>query len=119
MVIPPLNKLSGLNLSADLLLQWKWILPVLLVPFIVGIVSGIYPALFLSSFQPVKTLKGLVQGGWKKYFVQESIGGNTVRYIDRSDHYNSHCIPATALYATGFSWLQQGSYGCIALLFYY
>ncbi|MES2372820.1 MAG: ABC transporter permease [Bacteroidota bacterium] len=65
MVIPALNKLSGLNLSADLLLQWKWILPILLVPFIVGIVSGIYPALFLSSFQPVKTLKGLFRVGGK------------------------------------------------------
>jgi putative ABC transport system permease protein len=65
MVIPALNKLSGLNLSANLLLQWKWILPILSVPFVVGIVSGIYPALFLSSFQPVKTLKGLFRVGGK------------------------------------------------------
>lgn len=65
MIIPSLNKLSGLQLSPGLLLEWKWVLPVLLVPFAVGILSGIYPALFMSSFQPVKTLKGLFRAGGK------------------------------------------------------
>jgi len=65
LILPALNKLSGLHLSANLLFEWKWILPVLLVPFVVGIVSGIYPALFMSSFQPVKTLKGLFKVGGK------------------------------------------------------
>ncbi|MES2328936.1 MAG: FtsX-like permease family protein [Bacteroidota bacterium] len=73
LVIPPINKLSGLTLSTDLLLQWKWILPVLLVPFFVGIVSGIYPALFLSSFQPVKTLKGLFRVGGKSISFRKAL----------------------------------------------
>jgi putative ABC transport system permease protein len=65
LMLPFLNKLSGLKLSASLLLKWQWILPILLIPFLVGIVSGIYPALFMSSFQPVKTLKGLFRVGGK------------------------------------------------------
>jgi putative ABC transport system permease protein len=65
LIIPSLNKLSGLQLSASLLLKWQWILPILLIPFLVGIISGIYPALFMSSFQPVKTLKGLFRVGGK------------------------------------------------------
>jgi putative ABC transport system permease protein len=65
LLLPALNKLAGLQLSTGLLLQWKWILPVLLVPFAVGVISGIYPALFLSSFQPVQTLKGLFKAGGK------------------------------------------------------
>ena len=61
--LPWLNKASGQELSFSILLHPKIILPLLLTPFIIGIVSGIYPALFMSSFQPVKTLKGLFKVG--------------------------------------------------------
>ena len=57
--LPGLNSISGQNMSIDLILNWKILLPILLTPFLVGFVAGIYPALFMSSFQPVKTLKGL------------------------------------------------------------
>ncbi len=65
LTLPWLNKMSGQSLTPDILLQWRVIVPLLLVPFVVGIISGIYPALFLSSFQPVKVLKGImkVDGG--------------------------------------------------------
>ena len=61
--IPWLNKVSGQELSFKTLLQAKILVPLILTPFIIGIVSGIYPALFMSSFQPVKTLKGLFKIG--------------------------------------------------------
>lgn len=61
--LPWLNKLSGQALSADLLLSWEVLVPVLLVPFVVGILSGIYPALFMSSFRPVMVLKGMFKVG--------------------------------------------------------
>jgi len=59
LALPWLNRISGQELSLNLLLKWQIILPLLLTPFVVGILSGLYPALFMSSFQPVKTLKGL------------------------------------------------------------
>ncbi len=63
-MLPWLNKLSGQELSVGMLLKWQVLVPLFLSPFVVGIISGIYPALFMSSFQPVKTLKGLfkIQG---------------------------------------------------------
>lgn len=63
LALPWLNGLSGQSLSISQLLRWEIVLPLLLVPFAVGIISGIYPALFLSSFQPVKVLKGVMKVG--------------------------------------------------------
>jgi putative ABC transport system permease protein len=61
--LPWLNKLSGQQLNINTLFTWKIFIPVILVPFIVGTLSGIYPALFMSSFRPVMVLKGLFKAG--------------------------------------------------------
>jgi len=61
--LPWLNKISGQHLTTDILLRWQIIVPLLLIPFVVGIISGIYPALFMSSFQPIKVLKGFLKAG--------------------------------------------------------
>ena len=63
LTVPWLNKVSGQPLSFHTLLQAKVLIPLLLTPFIIGTISGLYPALFMSSFQPVKTLKGLFKAG--------------------------------------------------------
>jgi len=63
LLIPFVNNFSGQHLSFNNLLQWNVLLPVLALPFIIGIVSGIYPAIFMSSFKPVRVLKGIVKTG--------------------------------------------------------
>ena len=63
LTLPFLNQLSGQNLTIDIILKWQILLPLIVVPFIVGLLSGIYPALFLSSFQPIKVLKGVFKVG--------------------------------------------------------
>ncbi len=63
LILPWLNQISGQQLSVNILLKWQVLVPLFLTPFIVGILSGLYPALYMSSFQPVKTLKGLFKAG--------------------------------------------------------
>jgi putative ABC transport system permease protein len=63
LTLPWLNKISGQVLTIKLLMNWQIFIPVLITPFVVGIFAGLYPALFMSSFQPVKTLKGLFKAG--------------------------------------------------------
>ena len=66
LVLPYVNALSQRSLQT-VLFQDKWIpILVLLGTIVVGFLSGLYPAVYLSSFQPVKVLKGLPQIGKNK-----------------------------------------------------
>jgi putative ABC transport system permease protein len=61
--LPWINTITGLQLSIQSLLIPSVLIPVFLTPFLIGLLSGVYPALFMSSFQPSKVLKGLFKAG--------------------------------------------------------
>lgn len=63
LLLPYINSFSNLDLTFSSLLQWKIVCVILALPFIIGLVSGIYPAIFMSSFIPVKVLKGIIKTG--------------------------------------------------------
>lgn len=92
LALPWLNQLTGLALSLNSLLSWKILPAILLIPFLTGILSGIYPALYLASFRPVMVLKGMINPGNKgvslrKVLVvfQSGIKLNSINYWRR--HY--------------------------------
>ena len=59
--LPYFNNLLGTRLELNLLAGWYTIPALLLFTLLVGIMSGSYPALFLSSFDPYTVLKGSVR----------------------------------------------------------
>jgi putative ABC transport system permease protein len=63
LLLPMINHFANTNLAFNSLQQWQILVPILLLPFIIGLISGIYPAIFMSSFLPVKVLKGIIKTG--------------------------------------------------------
>ncbi|MGF7037132.1 FtsX-like permease family protein [Mucilaginibacter lappiensis] len=63
LLVPLVNKFSDLDLSFSSLYQPQVLVSIVLLPFVIGLISGIYPAIFMSSFKPVKVLKGILKVG--------------------------------------------------------
>jgi len=57
LALPSFNELAGKQLTVRLW-DWRLLLALLGISVVTGLVSGSYPALFLSGFKPVKVLKG-------------------------------------------------------------
>ena len=66
LVLPYVNNLSQRNLKLPIFNNPLLLLYVFLGTVCVGILSGIYPAIYLSAFQPIKVLKGSIQTGKNK-----------------------------------------------------
>lgn len=62
-LIPFLNSLTGKELSIRDIFQPLTLLIIVVVTLLTGILAGLYPALVLSSFKPIKVLKGKLQTG--------------------------------------------------------
>lgn len=56
---PTYNHLLDKELNPFGLLNWTSILGLIFLILLVGVASGVHPAFYLSSFQPVRTLKGV------------------------------------------------------------
>jgi ABC-type antimicrobial peptide transport system permease subunit len=62
LLLPMFNQVADKKLSLPVNNPWFWLVS-LGFSMITGIVAGSYPALYLSSFQPVKVLKGTFRAG--------------------------------------------------------
>ena len=63
MALPLFRSLSGVELRINYTAS-PWLIPSLIgLAVLVGLAAGSYPAFFLSSFQPVRVLKGIFKSG--------------------------------------------------------
>ncbi len=72
LLLPYFNMLSGKSLT----IPWSawWLVPVLVASAtIVGLVAGIYPSFYLSSFQPIQVLKGQLSRGSKNSVLRSGL----------------------------------------------
>ncbi|MEQ9438737.1 MAG: ABC transporter permease [Cyclobacteriaceae bacterium] len=72
--IPYLNFLTNRSLSLLAVAEQGWmLLGIILVACLVGILSGAYPAFFLSSFQAAKVLKGRIESLSRKSMLRNGL----------------------------------------------
>jgi putative ABC transport system permease protein len=69
LALPAFNNISGKNLSFDV----KPILAFIGLGLLVGIVAGIYPAFYLSSFKPIAVLKGKLTTNHKSFGLRSGL----------------------------------------------
>ena len=65
-VLPLFNDVAAKSLSVMDLLSIQVLPYLILLPVVVGLLAGSYPALFLSGFKPIVVLKGNANTGFKK-----------------------------------------------------
>ncbi|MBS1600588.1 MAG: ABC transporter permease [Bacteroidetes bacterium] len=63
MVLPLFNELANSSLSISILFQSKIILALFGLLILVGLISGIYPALFLSRFKSTDVFRNVIKAG--------------------------------------------------------
>jgi putative ABC transport system permease protein len=73
LVLPYFNDLSAKSLSVRSLLNARTLPFLILLPIVVGVIAGSYPAFFLSSFQPIRVLKGKLNTGSGKSTLRSSL----------------------------------------------
>ena len=73
MVLPFFNDLAAKTLSIAGLFRGVMVPFLVLLPFVVGMLAGFYPAVFLSRFKPVSVLKGPASSGFKKSSLRSAL----------------------------------------------
>ena len=74
LLLPQFNLITGKALQINQLLDITW--PILGITLFTGLASGIYPAIYLSSFSPIKVLKGAsykLRASSKVYLVRKGL----------------------------------------------
>ena len=68
LLLPSFNNLSGKELSVNIILNKAVFLGIFGIAAFTGIISGSYPAFFLSAFRPANVIKGSLRKGAKSAY---------------------------------------------------
>lgn len=73
LLLPYYNNMTGKSIVLADVLDNRLLLLLVLMPLIVGLVAGSYPAFYLSRFQPITVLKGQMTVRSKKSFIRNAL----------------------------------------------
>ena len=73
LLLPVYNIMVNKQLSLASLNRFPMISGMFLIALFTGIVSGSYPALFISAFKPVKAIRGAIQSGARNSTVRKTL----------------------------------------------
>ena len=73
LLLPYFNHVSGKNISFSFFLVFSSVSVIVLLSILVGILAGIYPSFYLSSFNPIKVLKGSSSTGSGKNILRNGL----------------------------------------------
>ena len=103
-LLPWFNEIAGKKIAIPLNNQWFWTAGIAFT-IITGLLAGSYPALFLSSFQPVKVLKGTFRVGHFASDSKKGTGGAAIHSLHHADHWHHGGVPTTSICAKPTHWL--------------
>ena len=86
-------RLVDKHLSLDLAQPFFWLAAIAIIVF-TGFVAGSYPAFYLSSFNPVKVLKGTFLAGKKSSIAKTYPGSSAICNFYFAYFSNHYCLPA-------------------------
>jgi putative ABC transport system permease protein len=73
LMLPYFSQLAGKNIELSVLFKPLTIAILLMLPPVVGLLAGIYPAFFISAFQPITVLKGRLSAGFKAGWLRNGL----------------------------------------------
>ncbi|MBS1620939.1 MAG: ABC transporter permease [Bacteroidetes bacterium] len=71
--LPLFNNIAAKSFQFNNIFNFQFFPFLVALPFIVGILAGLYPAFFLSNFKPIVVLKGKINAGFKKNVLRSGL----------------------------------------------
>jgi putative ABC transport system permease protein len=75
LLLPEFNSIVNRNLKIDYLNNWPISAGLIIITILVGVFSGFYPAILLSSLRPVQTIKGKLSSGTRSILLRQFLVG--------------------------------------------
>ena len=99
LLLPYFNHVSGKNISFSFFIGFTSVSVTLLLCILVGILAGIYPSFFLSSFNTIKVLKGSSSSRIREKCFAERTSNFSIFCFHHFNYRYHYRLSATALYA--------------------